>query len=82
MKKLSSITLICGLAGLMLASCGGGAKDGKEKADSANSAVDSNSKVQPNTGRAVTEPDAKFAVEAANGGMSEVILGKLAQEKA
>jgi len=75
------ITAAC-LAGVIASGCGSQGKDGKQKADSANSAVDSAAKVQPNTGRAVSEPDAKFAVEAANGGMSEVALGTLAQQKA
>lgn len=82
MKKSNLIFAIACLAGALASGCTNQAKDGKQKADSANKSVDSTAKVQPNTGRAVSEPDAKFAVEAANGGMSEVALGTLAQQKA
>jgi putative membrane protein len=81
MKKLKTVVFAACAAGL-LAACNGPQKDGKEKADSANKSVDSTEKVQPNNGVAVSEPDAKFAVEAANGGMSEVMLGNLAKQKA
>jgi putative membrane protein len=69
----------------MIQSCGG-ANTSTDKADSANAAkIDSN-----NTGDSTTAApaittesgDAKFAVDAANGGMAEVALSKLAQTKA
>ncbi len=74
MKKLSVITMIA-LAACMFQACSGN-KDSTETADSINSERDSTYAV------AVDESDAKFAVDAANGGMAEVALGKLAQSKA
>jgi putative membrane protein len=67
----------------LLSACQGTNKDGKEKADSVNNRYDSLNNKNAGTGdRAISGPDAKFAVEAANGGLTEVELGKLAQEKA
>ena len=74
MKKLSVITMIA-LAACMFQACSGN-KDSAETADSINAERDSAYAV------AVDESDAKFAVDAANGGMAEVALGKLAQSKA
>jgi len=65
-----------------------GNKDSKGAADSANQAKDTTQTSMSDSGKAATpaikvdENDAKFAVEAANGGMAEVVLGKLAAEKA
>jgi len=65
-----------------------GNKDSKGAADSANHAKDTTQTSMSDSGKAATpaikvdESDAKFAVEAANGGMAEVVLGKLAAEKA
>jgi putative membrane protein len=77
MKKLSSILMIAA-AGLMLQSCGG-PKDSTDTADSVNAVKDTTTTGA--TGIAVVEDDAKFAVDAANGGMTEVELSKLAQTK-
>jgi putative membrane protein len=69
--------------GCMLTACHGTKKDSTEKADSINEKFDSLNNKQAGTGnKAISGPDADFAVEAANGGMAEVELGKLAQEKA
>ena len=63
-------------------------KDSKGAADSANQAKDTMKRGVSDSGKAATpaikveESDAKFAVEAANGGMAEVVFGKLAEEKA
>ena len=65
-----------------------GNKDSKGAADSANQAKDTTQTSMSDSGKAATpaikvdENDAKFAVEAANGGIAEVVLGKLAAEKA
>ncbi|MDN3551192.1 DUF4142 domain-containing protein [Mucilaginibacter aquaedulcis] len=68
---------------VMLAACHGPNKDSKEKADSVNNQYDSLNNKNAGTGdRAISGPDAKFAVDAANGGLEEVELGKLAQAKA
>ncbi|ASU32185.1 membrane protein, putative [Mucilaginibacter xinganensis] len=59
-----------------------GPKDSKENADSLNKTKDTTTNVAATGGIAVTAEDAKFATDAANGGMAEVALGKLAQTKA
>ena len=78
MKKLSVITMIA-LAACMFQACSGN-KDSTETADSINAERDTANAVE--AGVAADEGDAKFAVDAANGGMAEVALGKLAQGKA
>jgi putative membrane protein len=78
MKKLSVMMMIA-LAACMFQACSGN-KDGTETADSINAERDSADAVE--AGVAADEGDAKFAVDAANGGMAEVALGKLAQGKA
>jgi putative membrane protein len=75
--------LILLVIGYILSACQGAQKDSTAKADSVNEKFDSLNNKQPGTGdKAISGPDAKFAVEAANGGMAEVELGKLAQEMA
>lgn len=78
MKKLIYITLIASTVCLMQ-SCGG-ARDSKAKADSVN-ALKAEIATKDST-VVIDKDDAKFAVAAANGGMAEVELGNLAQEKA
>ncbi|MGF7078792.1 DUF4142 domain-containing protein [Mucilaginibacter sp. UYCu711] len=78
MKKLSSILMIA-TAGLLFA-CNGTPKDSTDAADSVNKVKDTTTTGQ--TGIAVVADDAKFAVDAANGGMTEIELSKLALERA
>jgi putative membrane protein len=80
MKKLTSIIVIA-LAAYALQGCNNGAKDAKATADSLNKTKDTTSNVAATGGIAVNSDDATFATTAANGGMAEVALGKLAQEK-
>jgi len=85
MKKLT-IFLGIALIAVSLQSCGSDSQtDSKAVSDSTNTAKDS-SKNYPSTtsaaGLTVSKDNSKFAVAAANGGMSEVELGKLVQEKA
>src|SRR4051812_33046602 len=77
MKKLSSILMIA-LSVCAFQACQG-PKDSKDAADSANTVKDTTTSGK--AGVAVDKDDAKFAVDAANGGMAEVALGKLAKEK-
>ena len=79
MKKLTFITTIA-VSAFLLQSCTGN-KDSKASADSANTAKADTAKKDSST-VAVDKDDAKFAVAAANGGMAEVELGQLAQQKA
>lgn len=75
MKKLS--ILLIAAAAFSLQACHSN-KDSKATADSINKAADTAKTAMPIT---VNQVDAKFAVDAANGGMAEVMLGKLAQDK-
>lgn len=85
MKRIF-LTLAIALSIVAVQSCGGGAKnDSKETADSINEEkspenMDDNQAAA--TPLSVSEEDAKFVTEAANGGMAEVELGQLAQQKA
>jgi len=64
---------------LALQACNSAEKDSTEAADSANMEKDTS---VSGAGIAVVEDDAKFVVDAGNGGMTEVELSKLAQQKA
>ncbi len=76
MKKL---ILMIATAGLLFA-CNGTPKDSTDAADSVNKVKDTTTTGQ--TGIAVVADDAKFAVDAANGGMTEIELSKLALARA
>jgi putative membrane protein len=66
----------------VLAGCQGNSKDRTAKADSTNTKKDSIHNKYKGTGDVeISASDAKFAVKAANGGMAEVELGNLAQQK-
>ena len=78
MKKIIYFTFIASAVCLMQA-CGG-PRDSKTKADSVN-ALKADIATKDST-MVIDKDDAKFAVAAANGGMAEVELGNLAQEKA
>ncbi|HEY8934192.1 MAG TPA: DUF4142 domain-containing protein [Cyclobacteriaceae bacterium] len=67
-NRILALVLLC--AFFVLASCGPKAKDNKEIAEDQNKDKFDNTKL---------EDDTEFAVEAADGGMLEVELGKLAQ---
>jgi len=84
MKKLS-VLMVAAATAFCMQACHSN-KDSKSAADSMNNArdttkMDSAKKDTTKTTMTVEGDDAKFAVEAANGGMAEVMLGKLAQEK-
>lgn len=81
MKKLSSIMMIS-LAALAFQACNNGTKDSKEAADSANMTKDTSNNAAVTGGIAVDKDDAKFVTTAANDGMAEVALGKMAAAKA
>lgn len=75
--------LVVAAAALTFQSCQQNAsKDAKDNADSLNKAKDTTTNAAATGGIAVSDDDAKFATAAANGGMAEVALGKLASEKA
>jgi putative membrane protein len=80
MKKITYLALIAGMS-CMVQACSGPKKDSKASADSANTAKADTAK-KDSSMASVDKDDAKFAVAAANGGMAEVELGQLAQQKA
>ena len=81
MRKITKVLLlacwVCAFAG-----CSSAPKDSTAKADSINHTNDSSEAKSPGVpATEVSGDDAKFAVAAANGGMAEVELGKLAQDQ-
>jgi putative membrane protein len=80
MKKLFNLLIAASLA--TLASCNSNPKAGSNNTNSTDAAVDSNKKELKLKDSTEVLGDSKFAVKAANGGMMEVELGKLAQNKA
>src|ERR1700743_3084315 len=86
MKKINLI-LVAGLSVAFWQSCGG-QKDSKAAADSANASKDTartpievDSQKTASSHIEVDQHDAKFATAALVGGMTEVALSKLAQQK-
>jgi putative membrane protein len=81
MKKINSI-LIMAMSVFVFQSCQNKPKDSTANADSVNKTKDTTTNAAATGGIAVDKDDAKFAVEAANGGMGEVNMGKIAQQNA
>jgi putative membrane protein len=83
MKKVFSGLMIA-TAALAFQACNSSStsNDSKAVADSANETKDTSTNATTTGGIAVDSDDSKFAVEAANGGMAEVELAKLAETKA
>ena len=77
MKKLSLILLVA-ISTLSLQACGDKKKENTDSVENAEKANDA----KEDAGMGETEDTNEFAVKAANGGMLEVELGRLAQEKA
>ncbi len=80
MKKIIHLLVIAATA-IIIQSCQNRSGDAKQTADSLNESKDTSTVPETTGGIAVTEGDAKFATAAANGGMAEVALGKLALTK-
>jgi putative membrane protein len=80
MKKLSYLFMIA-LAAYTFQGCHNTPKDEKENADSLNKSKDTSSNAAVTGGISVNNDDAKFATNAANGGLAEVALGNLARQK-
>lgn len=79
MKKSSYLVMIA-VAGMLFQACHSNRNDSTDAADSVNKVKDTTTTGK--TGIAVVADDAKFAVDACNGGMTEVELSKLASAKA
>ena len=90
MKKLMGLLCMSSLCAFMACNSNSSNKDSVDSANNMNDSImsDSNSMMNSDTGTTamssvpVSEEDATWAVEAANGGMTEVEMGKLAEQKA
>ncbi|MBL7696856.1 MAG: DUF4142 domain-containing protein [Chitinophagaceae bacterium] len=85
MKKIWTLALVCSTLTGFVACNNAGSDDAIKSANESNEVKqDSAENMAPDNSAAgvVSEQDSKFAVEAASGGMLEVQLGKLAQQKA
>jgi len=80
MKKLTYMFMIA-LAAYAFQGCHNKPKDDKQIADSLNKSKDTSSNAAVTGGIGVVNDDARFATNAAAGGMAEVELGNLAQQK-
>ncbi len=80
MKKFTYVAMIA-LSAYIMQGCNSAPKDAKQTADSLNKTKDTTTNVAATGGISVDKDDAKFATAAANGGMAEVALGKLALQK-
>lgn len=82
MKKLSFVAIVC-LSVFAFQACNDGSTDAIKSANESNEVKEDSAEHTNNPAIApVDEADSKFAVEAASGGMMEVQLGELAQQKA
>lgn len=82
MKKLISFALVCS-AFFAFQACNDGSTDAIESANESNEIkLDSPDNMQGQSAIPVSEEDSEFAVEAASGGMMDIRLGELAQQKA
>ncbi|MBO9572029.1 MAG: DUF4142 domain-containing protein [Chitinophagaceae bacterium] len=85
MKRLSMLTAAC-VALLAFQACNDGSSPDAIKSANESNEVKMDSAKHSDSGTAMTTPvseaDSKFAVKAASGGMMEVQLGELAQQKA
>jgi|SRR3569833_1006620 len=77
MKKLSILIAIAAVLQILQACSGNSRHDTVAKADSLNAVKDTTKKLSIG----VEKVDAEFIVDAANGGMTEIELGKMAMQK-
>ena len=82
MKKLMSIVFIGCMSIFVACNSSSTTEDTVDSANDVNDSLMSNDTSNLNPAAPVTEDDANWAVEAANGGMTEVEMGKLARDKA
>lgn len=86
MKKTISVAAIACAAVISFQACNSGAPDPIKSANETNEVKQDSAEHHSDSGATtatpVSEADSKFAVEAAGGGMMEVQLGELAQQKA
>ena len=83
MKKLMSLVFIGCICVFTACNSSSTTEDSVDSAKDVNDSVmDNNNDTSSMSATPVSEDDANWAVEAANGGMTEVEMGKVAQEKA